>query len=86
MINLADDKPIGKVVHYYDKIGVAIIKLNKKLAVGEKIKFVRNDSFFEQTVDSMEIEHGKLTEAKQGDEVGIKVDQTVKQGALVYSV
>lgn len=83
---MAEEKPIGKVIHYYDNISVAIVKLKKKLSVGKTVKFVKGDNVFEQTVKSMEIKHGKLTEAKPGDEVGIKVDQTAKEGALMYAV
>jgi translation elongation factor EF-1alpha len=83
---MAEEKPIGKVIHYYDNISVAIVKLGKKLSVGKKVKFVKGDNVFEQTVESMEIRHGKLTEAKPGDEVGIKVDQTAKEGTFMYSV
>lgn len=83
---MAKEKPIGKVIHYYDKIGVAIVKLGKKLSVGTKVKFVKGDHTFEQTVESMEMEHGKLTEAKLGNEVGIKVDQTTKEGTRMYAV
>lgn len=80
-----EEKPIGKVIHYYDKIGVAIVRLEKKLAVGDRVKFVRGETEFEQEVSSMEIEHGKLTEAKPKMEVGIKVDQTAKEGTFVYA-
>lgn len=83
---MAEEKPIGKVIHYYNNISVAIVKLEKKLSVGKTVKFVKGDNVFEQTVESMEIKHGKLTEAKPGDEVGIKVDQTAKEGALMYAV
>lgn len=83
---MAEEKPIGKVIHYYDNISVAIVKLEKKLSVGKTVKFVKGDNVFEQTVESMEIKHGKLTEAKPGDEVGIKVDQTAKEGTLMYAV
>ncbi|KKT47048.1 MAG: hypothetical protein UW37_C0014G0030 [Candidatus Gottesmanbacteria bacterium GW2011_GWA2_44_17] len=65
---MAEEKPIGKVIHYYDNISVAIVKLEKKLSVGKTVKFVKGDNVFEQTVESMEIKHGKLTEAKPGDE------------------
>ncbi|MFH0749447.1 MAG: hypothetical protein V1917_00855 [Candidatus Gottesmanbacteria bacterium] len=83
---MAEEKPIGKVIHYYDNINVAIVKLEKKLSVGKTIKFVKGDNVFEQTVESMEKEHGKLIDAKLGDEVGIKVDQIAKVGTLVYAV
>ena len=85
-ITMPEEKPIGKVVHYYDKISVAIVRLEKKLAVGDTIKFVKGKDAFEQVVDSMEMKHGKLTEAKPGDEVGIKVNQAAKEGTLVYTV
>jgi len=35
---MADFK-IGKVMHYYDKLGVAIIQLDSGLGIGDKIKF-----------------------------------------------
>ena len=31
---------VGRVSHYYDKIGVAIVELDGTLSVGDKIKFV----------------------------------------------
>jgi len=83
---MAEEKPIGKVIHYYDNISVAIVKLEKKLSIGKTVKFVKGDNVFKQTVESMEIKHGKLTEAKPGDEVGIKVDKTAKEGTLMYAV
>jgi len=83
---MAEEKPIGKVIHYYDNISVAIVKLEKKFSIGKTVKFVKGDNVFKQTVESMEIKHGKLTEAKPGDEVGIKVDKTAKEGTLMYAV
>ena len=78
------EKPIGKVTHFFSKISVAIVKLDESLKVGDKIKIQKGEHSFEQTVDSMQIEHDKIEEAKAGQEVGIKVSQTVKEGDLVY--
>lgn len=77
---------MGKVIHYYDKIGVAIVKLEKSLKVGDRVKFVKGDNTFEQTVESMQIEHNTLSEGKRGQEVGIKVNGVAKEGTLVYLV
>ena len=78
---------IGKVSHYYDKIGVAIIDLDAGLAVGDKIKFGRGgEDLFEQNVDSIQIEHNKVESAKKGDVVGIKSTEAVKDGAEVYKL
>lgn len=78
---------VGKITHYYDKIGVAVMELSGDLSVGDKIKFMRGgEDLFEQTVDSMQVEHSKVPSAKKGDIVGLKVDQEVREGAEVYKV
>ena len=83
---MADFK-IGRVTHYYDKIGVAVVELDSDLSVGEKIKFSRGgEEMFEQDVDSIQIEHQKLQSAKKGDTIGLKVAQEVKEGADVFKV
>ena len=83
---MADFK-IGKVTHYYDKIGVAIIELDAPLSVGDKIKFVRGgEDLFEQEITSIQIEHEKKDSAKKGDVVGLKTDGEVKEDAEVYKV
>lgn len=81
------DMKVGKVTHYYDKIGVAVVELEAGLAVGDKIKFVRGgEDLFEQEVASMQMEHEKVETAKAGQTVGLKTDQEVKDGAEVYKV
>lgn len=81
---LADKDLVGKVIHYYDKIGVAVIVLKKALKVGDKIKFVHGDNSFEQVVESMQLEHAQVTESKKGQEVAVKVDSEARTGVLVY--
>jgi putative protease len=78
---------VGKVTHYYDKIGVAIVELSGSVAVGDKIKFVRGgEDLFEQEVKSIQIEHEKKDSAKKGDVVGLKAAKEVKEGAEVYKI
>jgi U32 family peptidase len=76
-------KPIGKVSHYYDKAGVAIVELQDALKVGDRIRIERGENSFEQEVASMQVEYKPVQEAKKGDSVGVKVDQKAKEGALV---
>lgn len=82
---ILDKDLLGKVTHYYDKAGVAIIKLTKPLRIGDKIKLVKGDNTFEQVVESMQVEHAQIEEGKVGDEIGIKVNQKAKEGTLVYA-
>lgn len=77
-------KKIGKVTHYYGNIGVAIIELTGKLSKGDKVKFEGGKTEFEQSVDSMQMEHKEIDSANKGDVVGVKVDQKVGDGVEVY--
>jgi U32 family peptidase len=77
---------IGKVIHYYDKIGVAVIKLEKGLKAEDKVKFTKDDNSFEQIIESMQLDHKPVTSGKKGEEVAIKVDQVVKSGTEIYKL
>mgnify|MGYP001591397321 CR=1 FL=1 len=78
------EKLIGKITHYYNSIGVAIIELTDSLKVGDTIQIKGKNTDFEQTVDSMQIEHEPIESAKKGDVIGIKTSQKVKEGDEVF--
>jgi putative protease len=80
----AAPKPIGKITHFFSKIGVAVVKLDAPLKVGDKIKIEGHGNVVEQAVDSMQVEHEQIKEAKKGMEVGMKVAGEVKEGDLVF--
>jgi len=82
-----EGKLIGKVSHYFSKIGVAVIELSDKLSLGDTVRIVGGEATdFEQAVDSMEMEHEKIKEAKAGDAVGIKVKEKVREGYKIYKL
>lgn len=84
---MAEEKLIGEITHYFGKIGVAVLKLTKgSLKVGETIHLVGHGADFTQTVDSMQVEHKNVEEAKKKDDVGLKVNDVVKEGVEVYKV
>lgn len=80
------DTLVGKIAHYYDKIGVAVIELLSPIKVGEQIKISGHDKEFTQEVTSMQEEHEQIQEAQKGQAIGLKVDQPVKKGDEVYKV
>lgn len=82
---MSKDNPIGKVVHWYDRLGVAVVKLNKALKVGDEIKVKRGDYEFTDTVTSMQLDHKPVDSGKKDDEVAVKVSQPAKEGAEVYA-
>ena len=79
-------KEIGKVVHFFSKIQVAIIELSAPLKVGDTIKIKGHTTDFEQKVDSIQIEHQSVQEAKIGDAVGIKVSEHAREDDVAYLV
>lgn len=81
-----EKKPIGKVVHFFTKIGVAVIDLSDELKVGDRISIEGATSNFEQVINSMQIEHANVQSATAGQSIGLKVDQRVRQGDLVFKI
>jgi U32 family peptidase len=79
-----DKKPIGKITHYFDKIGVAVIELDNSLTVGDEITIGDDENSFTQKVKSMQVEHEEIEKAKKGDSVGLKVKKDVKPNWKVY--
>ena len=80
------DVKIGKIIHYYDKIGVAVLELEGGVSEGETIRISGHGNEFTQTVASMQIEHEKVEKAKKGQAIGMKTDQPVKEGDEVFKV
>ena len=76
-------KPLGKVIHYYNKAGVAIVELQGELKVGDRIRIERGENTFDQEVTSLQKEYQPIERGVKGDSVGVKVDQKTKVGALV---
>ena len=77
-------KKVGTVTHYYGKVGVAILQLEAPLKVGDTVKFQGHGAEFDQPVTQMQVDHADVTEAAKGSQVGLKVDQPVKEGAEAF--
>ena len=80
------EKPIGVVTHYYGGIVVAIVKFKKAVKVGTEVRFCGSSTDFSQKIESMQYEHKDIDSAKKGQEIGIKVDEKVREGDEIYEV
>jgi len=80
------EKEIGTISHFYNKISVGIIELQDALKVGDTIHIKGAHDDFTQTIDSMQIEHASVKEAKKGDSVGVKVTGHVHENDKVFKV
>jgi selenocysteine-specific translation elongation factor len=77
---------IGKIRHYYSKIGVAVVDLTAKIVVGDTVRVKGMTTDFRQKVESMQIEHADVQSAGAGQSIGLRVADKVREGDLVYKI
>lgn len=75
---------VGTIAHYYNKIAVAVVELTGTLKVGATISIEGPSTKLTQTVDSMQIEHEQVKEAKKGQAIGMKVKDKVHEKDQVF--
>jgi len=77
---------VGKITHFFSKISVAVVDLTATLSVGDRVRIQGPTTDFEQTVDSMQIEHENVKTAKKGQSIGLKVKERVREKDTVYKI
>lgn len=77
---------VGKVIHYYSHLSVAVLQLEDGLKLGDKIHIRGYSTDFTQRVTSMEVEHHTVLWVKPGDNMAIKVNQPVHVHDMVYRI
>jgi putative protease len=80
------EERIGVVDHYYTHLGVVAVVLEGDLKVGDTIHIKGHTSDFTQKIESIQIEHQNVSEAKKGDNIGIKVKEHAREHDVVYRV
>ena len=81
-----EKKRVGVVSHYYNKIGVAVVDLEDTLNLGDSISIEGKTTNLQQTVTSMQIEHEPVKTAGKGQSIGLKVNERVREGDIVYKI
>lgn len=77
---------IGRITHYYGKLGVAVLELGDKLNIGDKIHVLGHTTDFTQIVQSMQIDHQQVQSVGPGMDIALKVNQRVRVGDAVFKV
>ena len=81
------EEEIGKVTHYFTKIGVCVIEITKgSLKVGDKIQIKGSTTDLTMAVESMQVEHQNVEEATKGQSIGMKVTERVREHDAVYKI
>lgn len=80
-----EEMQVGKVTHYFAKIGVAVIEVTEgSIKVGDEIRIKGHTTDFKQKVVSMQIEQDKIEIAEPGQSIGMKMNEPVRANDAVY--
>lgn len=78
---------VGTITHYFDKIQVAVLAVDQEtVSIGDTIYIGEEPNGFAQKVESMQVEHTAVSEAKKGDTVGLKITNPAQKDTPVYKV
>jgi putative protease len=78
---------LGKITHYFSKIGVAAIEITQdRLAVGDTIHVKGHTTDFLQKIDAMQIDGQMVDEATVGESIGIKAVDHAREHDVVYKL
>ena len=81
------EEKIGMVEHFFNKVSVAVVKITDgEVRIGDTIHFVGVHTDFKQKIETMEINRKPVEMVKPGDDVGIKVKDSVREHDVVYKV
>lgn len=77
---------IGKVTHFFTKLGVAVIELSDELKTGDRISIEGATTNLQQEVTSMQIDRKPVNSASAGQSIGLKVNDRVREGDKVFKI
>ncbi len=81
------EEEVGRITHYFSKINVGVLELSKgELHVGDTIHIKGHTSDFFQKMESMQVDNTPVDSAKQGEPVGIKVENPVRENDIIFKV
>ena len=77
---------VGTVTHYYTNIQVGIVKVETPVEKGDKVAFKGYTTDFKQVLEDIQVNHQPVDTVEAGQEVGIKVNDKVREGDCMYLV
>ncbi|MCK5579949.1 MAG: hypothetical protein KAJ18_01600 [Candidatus Omnitrophica bacterium] len=78
---------VGEITHYFSKIMVCVVKVEKKpVKVGDTVRIQGSTTRFTQKIQSLQVESQDVRIARKGQLVGLKVNKAVRAGDKVYLV
>lgn len=75
---------LGVITHYFSHLSVAAVSLSAALAVGDRVHIRGHTTDLLQTVESLEVDHAKVSSAGPGDDVALQVAGHVRDNDKIY--
>ena len=84
---LPGEERVGIVTHYYNHLSVAIIQVETGVVrTGDTVHIKGHTSDFRQKVESMEVDHMHVDEARPGQSFGLRVQEHAREHDVAYKV
>ena len=81
------EEPVGVVINFFTRLMVAAIEVTRgSIRKGDVLRYKGHTTDFTDTVNSMEVEKQPIEEAREGDVIGLKVKERVRENDKVYRV
>ncbi len=78
---------IGYVEHYFGHLNVAGMYITSgKLKIGDTIHIKGHTTDFTEKIESMQVEHADVTEAKPGDHIGVRMVGKCREHDKIYVI
>ncbi len=81
---MSEEAKVGEVIKFFAKPSVAAVKALGPIKVGDELRFKGATTDFVQAVESLQIDNAVVTEVQSGALVGIKVNDKVRPGDVVF--
>ena len=78
---------VGQITHFFSRIQVGVVKMSgRDLKLGDRVLVSGKKTNFTQAVKSLQIESVDVPQVHRGQLVGLKLDQTAKEGDKIFKV
>lgn len=83
---MARQKEVGKITHYYGRIGVGVVDVLTAFSKGDTLLIGKQEPYLKQKVGSMQRFKERIEKTRKGQEIGLKVRNKVRVGDKVFKV
>ena len=77
---------VGRIGGFFAHVSAAVVELTAPLKVGDAIYVKGHTTDFQQVVESLQVNHAPVQEAKAGDSVGLKVKDRCRKHDAVFKL